>query len=559
METQSKEATAGRIIGRYAIYDEIAAGGMAVVHIGRLLGQVGFSRTVAIKRLHPQYAKNPNFVAMFLDEARLAVRVQHPNVVAPLDVLVVQGEVLVVMEYVAGDTLARLQRSQGAQERPATHAIISGVLCNALYGLHAAHEAVGENGQPLSIVHRDVSPQNIMVGTDGIARVLDFGVAKAAMRSQCTTEGEVKGKIAYMAPEQIEALELDRRTDIFAAGIVAWEALARRRLFNADQPSETIARILRSPIRPPSAYEKQITPELDAVILKALERDPRHRFQSARDFAAALERVCPPANPSTIGDWVRSVGGDGLSSLAERVAAIEAKSSASKIRPIQPPPPVSGTIPLGVPPPRPKLSSRIQLDSNPRITIPNDTASRYDASGLSPHKLELEKLAISEMETVRPPAPRSHRRKIAYGIAALMASGLLLLVVRQALHLGRNEKVSVDGSTLKTGTMGNSAAPSAFSTLAAREVRPADLELAKQAPAAFAASSPVHTEPVVASSSVNTKSSSQQSETAQKGARKVRLAPSGVNRQSPPNAKPDCALPFFVDAKGIRRLKAECL
>src|SRR5512142_270923 len=246
MGTQLKEKAPERIIGRYALYDEIASGGMAVVHIGRLLGQAGFSRTVAIKRLHPQFARDPNVVSMLLDEARLAVRVQHPNVVAPLDVLVVQGEVLVVMEYVSGDTLARLQRSPANAEHPPSSAIVTGIICNALYGLHAAHEAVGENGQPLHIVHRDVSPQNIMVGLDGIARVLDFGVAKAAMRSHCTTDGVVKGKVAYMAPEQIEAREVDRRTDIFAAGIVAWEALSGRRLFSADQAAESIAKILQT-------------------------------------------------------------------------------------------------------------------------------------------------------------------------------------------------------------------------------------------------------------------------------------------------------------------------
>ena len=176
-----------RIIDRYAIYDPIAAGGMAVVHFGRLLGQAGFSRTVAIKRLHPQFAADPEFVAMFLDEAHLAVRVQHPNVVSPLDVVVAGDELLVVMEYVSGETLSQLLR-QTPEEEGVAPAIIGSVIVDTLYGLHAAHEAVGEDGTPLNMVHRDVSPQNVIVGVDGTARVLDFGVAKAAMRSHATKE-----------------------------------------------------------------------------------------------------------------------------------------------------------------------------------------------------------------------------------------------------------------------------------------------------------------------------------------------------------------------------------
>ncbi|HEY5959220.1 MAG TPA: serine/threonine-protein kinase, partial [Polyangiaceae bacterium] len=362
-----------RVIGRYAIYDELASGGMAVVHLGRMLGQAGFSRTVAIKRLHPQFAKDRNFVAMFLDEARLSVRVQHPNVVAPLDVLIADGEVLVVMEYVAGDTLARLQRSSGNKQHPPTPAVIVSILSSALHGLHAAHEAVGEDGTPLRIVHRDISPQNIMVGTNGIARVLDFGVAKAAIRSQSTTNGEVKGKLAYMAPEQIEGTTLDRRTDIFAAGIVAWESLTRRRLFTADQASETIARILSGRVPSIRKYAPDTPVALDEVVQKALQKLPQYRFETAREFATALERACAPASPSQVADWVAAVGGDDLAARAERVAAIETKSSSSVIRPLQPPPRVSVTVPLKVP--SPGLPDAGLMQSQSRITVPLITDS----------------------------------------------------------------------------------------------------------------------------------------------------------------------------------------
>src|SRR5262245_60206940 len=174
-----------RIIGRYALHDAIASGGMATVHLGKLLGAVGFARTVAIKRLHAQFAKDPDFVAMFLDEARIAGRIRHPNVVPILDFVQDDGELLLVMEYVHGESLARLARSwrtSTGQGVPVPIAL--SIMSAALYGLHAAHEATDERGAPLDIVHRDVSPQNILVSHDGVARVVDFGVAKAAGRMQ---------------------------------------------------------------------------------------------------------------------------------------------------------------------------------------------------------------------------------------------------------------------------------------------------------------------------------------------------------------------------------------
>src|SRR5215471_9492239 len=170
-----KPVISPRVIGRYALFGEIAAGGMATVHFGRLVGPVGFSRTVAIKRLHAQYAKDPDFVAMFLDEARLASRVQHPNVVT------MPSEVFLVMEYLQGESLSRLIRDarKAGELVPPGHA--ASIVAGMLHGLHAAHEAKSERREALNIVHRDVSPQNVLVGTDGAARVLDFGVAKAAM------------------------------------------------------------------------------------------------------------------------------------------------------------------------------------------------------------------------------------------------------------------------------------------------------------------------------------------------------------------------------------------
>ena len=186
-------------LGRYALYGEIAAGGMATVHLARLLGPVGFARTVAIKRLHPHLAKDPEFVAMFLEEARLAARVRHPNVVSTLDVVSDDGELFLVMEYVAGESLSRLVRKARERGERVPPKYVIGIMSGALEGLHSAHEANTEKGQPLGLVHRDVSPQNVHVGTDGVPRLLDFGIAKATNRVQETRTDQIKGKVAYMS------------------------------------------------------------------------------------------------------------------------------------------------------------------------------------------------------------------------------------------------------------------------------------------------------------------------------------------------------------------------
>jgi serine/threonine-protein kinase len=319
-----------RVVGRYALYEEIAAGGMATVHFGRLLGPVGFSRTVAIKRLHPQFAKDPEFVSMFLDEARLAARIRHPNVVPTLDVVATQGELFLVMDYVQGESLSRLIRASRERQQRIPVRYVATIITGALHGLHAAHEAKNERGEPLRIVHRDISPQNVLVGSDGVSRVLDFGVAKAAGRMQTTREGQLKGKLAYMAPEQIGG-EVTRQTDVYAAAIVLWEALTAQRLFTGDNEGQILSKVLSGEHMPPSALAPELPPELDAVVLRGLARQPAHRYATAREFAIALERCCGIASPTEVGEWVESMAHGALTKRAEKIAEIE--SSSANIQP----------------------------------------------------------------------------------------------------------------------------------------------------------------------------------------------------------------------------------
>jgi eukaryotic-like serine/threonine-protein kinase len=318
------------VIGRYAIYGEIAAGGMATVHYGRLVGPVGFSRTVAIKRLHAHFAKDPEFAAMFLDEARLAARIRHPNVVQTLDVVALDGELFLVMDYVQGESLVRLVRATAAAAQTFPLDVLSGILCGALHGLHAAHEAKAEHGEPLGIVHRDVSPQNVLVCSDGVPRVLDFGVAKAAGRVQTTREGQLKGKLAYMSPEQIRSETVDRRTDVYAMGVVLWETLTLKRLFSGDGEGAVIQKVLEGVRQAPSALAPHVPKSVDEVVLRALEQDPAKRFQTAREMALALEAGVPMASSTRIADWVERLVGDVLAERARTVAEIESRSGVER-------------------------------------------------------------------------------------------------------------------------------------------------------------------------------------------------------------------------------------
>lgn len=325
-------------MGRYALYGVIASGGMATVHFGRLLGPAGFSRTVAIKRLHAQYAADPEFVSMFLDEARLAARIRHPNVVPTLDVVATDGELFLVMEYVPGESLSKLWKIAREKGRGLPPRIVSSIITGVLHGLHAAHEAKDERGMPLGIVHRDVSPQNVHVGTDGIPKVLDFGVAKAAGRIQTTRDGQIKGKLAYMAPEQLRGAGVTRSCDIYAAGVMLWELLTGERLFFGDNEGVVVNRVLEGKITPPSHYlirqgttlkakHQHLMTQLDNVVLRAAHKDPAQRFATAKDMALELESCVAPATVSQVAEWVEQVGAEVLQMRAHKVAEIESLSA----------------------------------------------------------------------------------------------------------------------------------------------------------------------------------------------------------------------------------------
>jgi eukaryotic-like serine/threonine-protein kinase len=324
-----------RVFGRYAIFDKIASGGMASVHYGRLMGPAGFSRTVAIKRLHAEYARDAEFVAAFLDEARLAARIRHLNVVPTLDVVAVDEEVLLVMEYVQGEALSRILKRLSTNDQLMPHRIVASVLSGVLQGLHAAHEATDERGRRLDLVHRDVSPHNILLGADGLARVVDFGVAKAEGRASVTKEARIKGKLSYMAPEQITNGIVSQACDIYSTSVVLWEALTGHKLFYADNSATTIGRIVAGDVPVPSSLVPDLPRAYDEVVMRGLDRDPAKRHTSALEMALALERCGEIESPVGVAVWLKTVVGQLFSERAERVAAIERDSEVSGVEEIR--------------------------------------------------------------------------------------------------------------------------------------------------------------------------------------------------------------------------------
>jgi len=520
----SEAQTAARVIGRYALFAQIAAGGMAAVHFGRLLGQAGFSRTVAIKRLHPHLAQDPEFVSMLLDEARLAARIRHPNVVSTLDVVALEGELLVVMEYVHGDSLARLLgtlRKEGARVPPA---IASAIVSSVLYGLHAAHEATSESGEPLGIIHRDVSPQNVMVGTDGIARVVDFGVAKAAGRIQETREGQLKGKIRYMAPEQLKRGELDRAADIYAASVVLWECLVGRRLFDDDNEWKIADAILAGVTTAPSKLVPGVPAELDAIVLRGLSTDRTLRFRTAFDMAAALEEAVAPSTPRQVAAWLEKVADESLRVRAAKLAAIEGQSRA---------------LPHGEDS-QPSGSDASQTGaSSPRAAEP-PPAERPLAEGLEP--------SHTSVGTAQSFAPSRARRSSAWAAGLGAVAGIFVLgLFAWGFGFVRTAPQRSSEPAASLGPRPEESAP-----------KPPALATASAAPSAPEVSPVVEAEPEKDAQKSHTEKIGGGSAS---GSGKVtpgpRAKPPVADRTKPPVAA--CEPPYFFDANGVKHFKPECL
>jgi serine/threonine-protein kinase len=325
-------------IGRYRLLYELGAGGMATVFLARAEGPGGFAKPVAIKRIHPHLSKRKELVEMFLDEARLASRISHPNVCNTFDFGEDQGTYYLAMEYLVGEPLnvvelrvTRVSELLGSRRWQRT---LAKIVADACEGLHAAHEQKDERGRPLDVVHRDVSPHNVFVTYDGAVKVLDFGVAFAADRITKTVTGGIKGKLGYLAPEQLAHAAYDRRLDVWAIGIVLWEGLTGQRLFLGRTEVDTILAVENKVIAAPSSVIGSIPRELDAIAARCLSRAQADRYPTARaiarDLHAFLASSGPPLTSVEVGELVSEVCRDRREARVEVAATVANDETAAQ-------------------------------------------------------------------------------------------------------------------------------------------------------------------------------------------------------------------------------------
>lgn len=281
--------TARRRLGKYVLLGRLGHGGMGKIYLAHAPGPAGIEKLLVVKRLHSHLTGDPVLVSNFLDEARLSMALNHPNIGHTFDVGEVDGRYFMVMEYIDGQNLGVVLRMAKRSGKYPKSSLWGGLFLGVLDGLHAAHTARDARGRALQIIHRDVSPQNILLTYEGLPKLVDFGIAKAAMRVQETDAGTLKGKYAYMSPEQVRGEPLDARSDVFAAGIVLWEMLAGRRLYKADSIVKSVERILGEPLVSPVRVNPECHPELAKITLKALQKDKHQRFGNAEEFKDALE------------------------------------------------------------------------------------------------------------------------------------------------------------------------------------------------------------------------------------------------------------------------------
>jgi serine/threonine-protein kinase len=495
---------------------------------------------------------------MFLDEARLAARVQHPNVVATIDVVATDGELFLIMDYIRGESLSRMVRLAAARGERVPPRICAAIMCGFLHGLHAAHEAKNERGEPLNLVHRDVSPQNVLVGSDGTPRVLDFGVAKAAGRIQVTRDGQIKGKLAYMPPEQLQGHELTRTVDIYASGVVLWETLTGARLFKGESESDTLQKILRGMVEGPSRLVPGLNPAFDAVAARALAQRADQRYPTAREMALALERCEGIASPTEVSEWVERIAGDVIQVREARVAEVEGESARGSVPGREPldssPSDVSGP-PQGFPrpsmpdTPQPRRIESTMVGVGPSSSAPFAAApssQRVVAAG-PPSSASSPRLGPNDATTTGRSAPgtamfplptdrRTPMILLAVGLVFVGVVALGLLVVFR-----RPAQAELPGNTQPSGSVSVATSVSAPSAIPSAAEPPANIP-----PAVSASAPPVVAQPVAP--------------------KPTAVAPNTTPRPtvSPttPAAKPaskNCDPPYTLDAKGHKHYKLECM
>ncbi|HEY1554185.1 MAG TPA: serine/threonine-protein kinase [Kofleriaceae bacterium] len=439
-------------LGRYEIVKSLARGGMAELLLARATGMQAFERHVVVKRIRPDLAEDTRFVQMFLEEARLAASLHHQHIVQVHDVGEQDGAYFFAMEYVHGEDLRAIIEKVGERHQLVPVEIVCQIIAAAAAGLHHAHEKVGPDRQPLGLVHRDVSPGNVLVGYDGGVKLVDFGLAKAALRSAATTRaGTLKGKAGYMSPEQCRGVPLDRRSDVFTLGIVLYELLTARRVFKAANDYLTMTAIVQSDVPPPSSHRSDIPRELDEIVLRALAKEPGARYQSADELRDALERYMTEAqlrsSPKRLADYMRGLFGERpepwLVPREPRLAPTATPSTGSGI--VEPPASIEATIvtaqsPLALAHALAKEQNEFIEDGATILAPPPDFTGEVDEETVTlakssplddaPTTIAPPPIAIAPAETPPPPITLTARvRSAAVHPLAVAGAALAALIV----------------------------------------------------------------------------------------------------------------------------------
>ncbi len=344
-----------QLFGKYRVVRDLGAGGMAQVFLAAIDGPEGFSKQCVVKKILPEFARDPNFSKMFINEARVAAMMSHQNIVQVYEFSKQNDEFFLSMEYVSGASLDRIMRTARKVNYPLGPRVAVEVGIGMARALSYAHTFTTAEGLPLDIVHRDVSPENILVSRDGAVKLTDFGVVKSAITAQNTVAGVVKGKWSYMSPEQVSSRPLDGRSDVFSLGIVLYEVSVGRRLFRGDSLPATVNAVMLAQVTPPSSLVPNFPPQLERILMTALSRDPDLRYRTAHDFAVALEqfRASQP--------W--TAGGRHLASVVNTLFPRDGSEPGVNVMP------GSGTSEQGVVPALPQDDDLPSLSNGHDITI----------------------------------------------------------------------------------------------------------------------------------------------------------------------------------------------
>ncbi len=363
--------TQPQVFGKYLLIRRIAVGGMAEIFLAKVQGAQGFQRDVVIKRILPTYSEDEAFVTMFIDEARIAARLHHPNIVQIYDFDRCDDFYYIAMEYVNGRDLRKVLDRGIRTGKRITPVRTAQILADIAAGLKHAHEATSDDGQPLNIVHRDVSPHNIMLAFSGEAKILDFGIAKAAARSTRTRAGTVKGKCSYMSPEQARGRPLDGRSDLFALCAIGWEMLTGRKLFQGESDFEILNHVMSQEVPAPSSLNGEVPPDLDAILLRGLERDLDRRYPDMatleRDLRNFIFRNARGLDEVAVGPYLQDLFADEL----DRGTSTQVPSTSPPQATRTPEPAAAPQTPESVPVPEPAAPSAAAAPEPPaRPTAP---------------------------------------------------------------------------------------------------------------------------------------------------------------------------------------------